>query len=465
VSAGGTPHLSGLRVFSVMRLNFQPLTPVEASRTDDLPFLVLGGKPPRGLQGEFDGLIGDPCAAILLIGSVQPAELLEVLDAAPDPAVPVADFGAQTGVRHDFTAKILDDEAIADLRWTFTPLWQRLAEIPFRASLEDRADLIVLRLAYSRDTPIEANFAIQSHLLVSYPLLDPMPGVRHRLEHLADLDLLHRRHFTRTHACGKCGAARLHVYEACPTCDSAHIKEESLVHHYRCGWQEAESKFAADRILLCPKCHRELRHYGVDYGKPGTVTMCQACGAANAEPKPLFACLDCGAVTPTADAAETDWYHYDLSEEGLRALHLGRLPRFDFQSLLEGRTRAFSRREFQLLATEGMRVARRYHRPFTVARISLLDVNAVRGITGAADVDAAFRLAVDVIVETLRDSDFVTAHGPNTILLGFPETSAKDANVVVERLRRRISETIVVPIDLAATTADEEAAADLLIGD
>ncbi len=447
-----------------MRLNFQPLTPVEASRTDDLPFLVLGGKPPRGLQGEFDGLIGDPCAAILLIGSVQPAELLEVLDAAPDPAVPVADFGASTGVRHDFTAKVLDDEAIADLRWTFTPLWQRLAEIPFRASLEDRADLTVLRLAYSRDTSIEANFAIGSQSLVHYPLLDPAPSTRQRLELLADVDLLRRRHFTRTHNCGKCASARLHVYEACPACDSAHLIEEPIVHHYRCGWQEQQSKFVTDRMLICPKCRRELRHYGVDYGKPGNVSICQACGAANAEPKPLFACLDCGAETPTAEAAETDWYHYDVTEEGLRALHLGRLPRFDFRSLLEGRTRAFSRREFQLLATEGMRVARRYHRPFTIARISLQDVNALRGIKGSADVDAAFRLAVDVIVETLRDSDFVAADGATSILLGFPETAAKDANVVVERLRKRIIDTIAVPIDLSAETADDDTAVELLTG-
>jgi GGDEF domain-containing protein len=445
-----------------MRLNFEPLAPVEASKPDERPFLVLGGKPPRGLQANLKGKIGDPCAAIILVGTVQPAVLAEALDAALDPAVPIADFSASSGARHDFTAKVLDDEAIADMRWTFTPIWQRLADMPFRASAEDRADLTVLRLAYSRETSIEANFAINSQALVHYPLLDPAPSTRQRLELLADLDLLRRRHFTRTHNCGKCASARLHVYEACPACDSAHLLEEPIVHHYRCGWQEPQSKFIAKRMLMCPKCRRELRHYGVDYGKPGNVSICQACGAANAEPKPLFACLDCGAETPTAEATETDWYHYDVTEEGLRALHLGRMPRFDFRSLLEGRTRAFSRREFQLLATEGMRIARRYHRPFTVARISLQDVNALRGIKGSADVDAAFRLAIDVIVETLRDSDFVAADGATSILLGFPETAASDANIVVERLRKRISETIAIPIDLSAQTADDEAAADLL---
>jgi hypothetical protein len=35
---------------------------------------------------------------------------------------------------------------------------------------------------------------------------------------LAHLDLLRRRHFNRTHQCGKCASERLNTYEACPQC-------------------------------------------------------------------------------------------------------------------------------------------------------------------------------------------------------------------------------------------------------
>ena len=441
----------------------KPQTPQEEYSFGGLPFLVLSGRAPRIPGANFSGEVGKPCAAIILMGDTTAAEALSALEAAPDPAVPIADFAGLADIRHDFAAKTLDAEAIADFRWTFTPIWERLAALPFRGSAEDRDELTVLRLAYARDKPIKARFAINSPLLVQYPLLGPAPSTRQRLEALADLDLLRRRHFARTHACSKCGSARLHVYEACPGCGSADLNEELLVHHYRCGWQENESKFIADRMLVCPKCRRELRHYGVDYGKPGNVSTCRACGASNADAKLLFACLDCEAETSTAEAAPKDWYHYDLTEEGLRALQLGRMPRFDFRALLKGNARALSRREFQLLAVEGMRVARRYQRPFTIARIALTNVNTLRDVKGAADVDATFRLAIDVIVETLRDSDFVTADSPTSVLLGFPETNAKDATIVVERLRSKIATTIAIPIELSATVLDGEAASDLLV--
>ena len=92
--------------------------------------------------------------------------------------------------------------------------------------------------------------------------------------------------------------------------------EETLIHHFRCGWQDGKSHLTQGRLLVCPKCHRELRHLGVDYDKPGMIVMCRTCKATNSEPVVRFACLDCSAATPSADAASTDWYNYDLTEDG-----------------------------------------------------------------------------------------------------------------------------------------------------
>ena len=142
---------------------------------------------------------------------------------------------------------------------------------------------------------------------MQYQLVGTGAGVRQHLESLANIELLQRRHFMRTHACSKCGSARLQVYEACPECGSADIAEEILVHHYRCGCQEAESHFIQGNLLICAKCRRELNHLGVDYGKPGKICVCRACGAGNSEPSTRFICMDCYAATPVETAATTDW--------------------------------------------------------------------------------------------------------------------------------------------------------------
>lgn len=433
--------------------------PVE--RREEARFLFLGNET-AAVAGMIRALHTDgPPAAIILTSRIEPAELTLVLEKAPDPALPIADFGNNHGLRRDFVGGRLEPSELAEASRQFAPIERRLAELPFQASQAERTELTMLRLAYSRDAPIEARFAPESKTIVEYPLIGTTSGTRRQLELLAHLDLLRRRHFTRTHQCGRCDSARLNTCEACPQCGGADLLEESLVHHFRCGWQDGESHFTQGRILVCPKCRRELRHLGVDYDKPGIVVVCRACKATNSEPIVQFACLDCSAVTASADAASIDWYHYDLTEEGIRALRQGHLPRFDIGPLLEGRPRAFSYQEFRLLATQDARVARRYSRPFAVARFSL-GIEALRRQVGSVETDIAFRKVVDAIVGALRTGDFVSTAGTSSIIVGFPETSAANVAPVVERVRSTIRNVTTVPFDLDVDVAEGDAISDLL---
>jgi hypothetical protein len=433
-----------------------------AERREEARFRFLGNET-AAVSGMIRALHTDgPPAAIILTSRIEPAELAVVLEKAPDPALPIADFGDNRGLRRDFVGGRLEPSELAEASRQFAPIERRLAELPFQASEAERTELTILRLAYSRDAPIEARFAPESKTIVEYPLIGTTSGTRRQLELLAHLDLLRRRHFTRTHLCDGCGSARLNTCEACPQCGGADLLEESLVHHFRCGWQDGESHFTQGRILVCPKCRRELRHLGVDYDKPGIVIVCRACKATNSEPIVQFACLDCSAVTASADAASIDWYHYDLTEEGIRALRQGHLPRFDIGPLLEGRPRAFSYQEFRLLATQDARVARRYSRPFAVARFSL-GIEALRRQVGSVETDIAFRKVVDAIVDALRMGDFVSTAGTSSIIVGFPETSAANVAPVVERVRSTIRNITTVPFDLDVHVAEGDAISDLLV--
>jgi hypothetical protein len=254
----------------------------------------------------------------------------------------------------------------------------------------------------------------------------------------------------------------LHAYEACSDCDSGDLVDEPIVHHYRCGWQGPESRFVADRLLVCPKCRRELRHFGVDYGKPGIVVCCRECGAATDEPAAKFACLDCAATMVTSDNPSMNWYHYDLTEEGFRALRQGRLPHLDIAPLLEHHSCAFSLREFRLLAAESLRVAKRYERPFALARLSITNLTSLRQEIGSMAVDEAFRLAIEVSVGSLRDSDFVVASGAASMIIGLPETSARDAATGLERIKTKIGEVVAPRFEIALTVAEGDAACPLI---
>jgi hypothetical protein len=428
----------------------------------ELPFLILGAdrQIPSAMNSHVS--IGTPCAGIILLTPIELAQLTAALEDAPDPALPIADFGSNDSVRRDFVGSILDATTIHELEQHFAPIWRRLAEIPFSAEREARAELTILRLAYSRDTEIKAAFAPDSRRLVEYPLLGTAAGAQRQLEMLAGLDLLHRRHFTRTHACEKCGSARVHVYEACPGCGASELKEETLVHHYRCGCQEIESHFTQAELLLCPKCHRVLHHFGVDYGKPGKTVVCAACGATNSEPSVRFACLDCSSVTAADDAPALDWYHYALTDDGVRALHQGRLPQFDIAPLLESLAHTYSPREFRLLALQELRVSARFNLPFSVGRFTVLNLESLLHEHGPIATEAGFRHVVDAVVTALRTSDFVSIGTKLSAVIGFPGTSAKEIAVIVQRIRRTIDESMTSHVELGVEVAEGDAIIEML---
>ena len=438
------------------------LIPASASNAQCGVLVALGGPLPvvPGYLVSRDAT--ENCFAILLSGPVSEAELAIALDCAGDPALPVADFAGNAGLRHDFSSLAPDAEAVLDFVRSAAEIRERLSAIPFRALREERSALTILRLAYSRDSALRASFAPGSPLLVDYPLIGHQPALRHELEHLAQLGLLRRRHFTRTHACTKCSSARLHAYEACPACGNGELVDEPIVHHYRCGAQEPESYFADGHELVCPKCRHVLRHFGVDYGKPGTTVVCQNCNAANSAPVPSFACLDCGAVTPADTAVGTDWYHYDLSENGVRALRAGRLPCLNIAALADGNFGAVELPEFRLLAGEALRVARRYRRPFAMTRISFADIDEMRRTLGPVRFDAAFHLALKVILESLRDSDFITGADAASVMIGMPETKAAVAKDIVARLRETLAGSVAGPLHIETRTVEGPEAISLL---
>jgi PleD family two-component response regulator len=148
--------------------------------------------------------------------------------------------------------------------------------------------------------------------------------------------------------------------------------------------------------------------------------------------------------------------------DGLQALREGRIPRLTISDRLDEYPRAFNPREFLLLANEGMRVARRYNRPFAVGRVTCTNSGALRRDHGVTVCDDALRRVVDVIVGALRESDFIALESANSILIGMPETSEKDALHTLERVSQQIRKSSTLPLELTACAADGQEVPEFL---
>ncbi|MEN2975171.1 MAG: hypothetical protein ABDH32_06310 [Candidatus Caldarchaeales archaeon] len=82
-------------------------------------------------------------------------------------------------------------------------------------------------------------------------------------------------------SCPICGDICLHVFLACPECSSRSIEKKDLLIHYDCGYIDSVEEFQVGTtgVYRCPKCRKEVKRVGIDYGRPGVGFICRECKA------------------------------------------------------------------------------------------------------------------------------------------------------------------------------------------
>jgi hypothetical protein len=372
-----------------------------------------------------------------------------------NPLGPLIAFSDVFGARADVVVNEPTTAALALAISTLEPLAARIAGLPRQPLGVDRDGLVALGLAYTRNRPIEARWQPKSADLIEYPLLLGINNARAVLERLADGGLLRRRFFERLYVCQHCGSSQLHAREVCLGCHSSHLSEHSLVHHYSCGFQAKQAAFEDRDGYVCPKCHKQLRHYGVDYDKPGLVISCQSCGETMADPEVGFICAGCGSYTSSENAGQRDWYHYDLLPDGLAALRAGQLP----HSGLTNSHNDYSVRDFRLIAAKILSVARRYERPLTALRLTL-DADLLGRLDRKSTLDVC-QFVREIVVHCIRESDMV-ASLPTGIVVCFNETSSARANVALDRIRQRVAGAVRIGFNFEIEVFEGEYVGNLL---
>lgn len=138
---------------------------------------------------------------------------------------------------------------------------------------------------------------------------------------LVELGYAKRKNFVeRIHLCPHCKGSYLYYMEACPKCDSSFLREEPVLHHFRCANISPESSYAYDGELRCPKCHQFLRHIGVDYDRPSNVYTCQECSHTFLHTRMKVHCNTCQKTFRPSDLLAADIYSYEFTSEGILAL-------------------------------------------------------------------------------------------------------------------------------------------------
>jgi hypothetical protein len=94
-------------------------------------------------------------------------------------------------------------------------------------------------------------------------------------------------------ACPSCGSLSLLLEIACPSCESRDIRRIDIMVHYECGHTGSVDEFRASLErsgYVCPRCGKELKRVGIDYGRPGAGLRCGKCDSVFQFPVFNFIC-------------------------------------------------------------------------------------------------------------------------------------------------------------------------------
>lgn len=127
------------------------------------------------------------------------------------------------------------------------------------------------------------------------------------------------RFIDKLHVCPKCHKSHLLFFESCPECGSSDIREEPVLHHFRCANVSPESTYQWDGELRCPKCHHILRHIGVDYDKPSSIFTCGQCDHTFMYPDMRVLCPTSRKTFTTDELLPVDVVEYEFTPEGIKA--------------------------------------------------------------------------------------------------------------------------------------------------
>ena len=399
-----------------------------------------GEAPPLRLFWGLNGLLdAAPPAGWDIVSRAEDAEVLYLPG-------PIADKGLTTLLQDDPLKPVIVADPPADAAGRHATLEDaravalRVRELRAAIGRTDAEDLyrLALGFAYTRARGIRALIGIGYERGYGYDCDRPLIAAGSDgdttpvLVSLVASGFLAERLAEVAHACPTCRSIQVIFRDGCEACASPDVQSIDLVHHFRCGHQGPETQFSGRHgLYICPKCRRELRHFGLDYDKPGEVAVCGACGHTSAETSVHGRCLSCHGSFPAADAPKLRIFDYTLTGAGMHAVLSGQPRMFDPARLLEQSLPLMPLDTLFMMARKLGALGNR-----SVVQTLLMTVCLNRAIAESQTSGEEIRLLVKIgveLVKVIRETD-TAAYDRGNLYLLMPAATRADADAVQSRI-------------------------------
>jgi len=114
-----------------------------------------------------------------------------------------------------------------------------------------------------------------------------------QIEELEKRGLIRRTGFKSFSVCPVCGYSLSTINLVCPSCKTQTLIKSEFLLHYECNYLGEISEFIKDtEQYVCPKCRKELKKVGIDYGRPGKLYKCKKCNEITQFPLVMLECMN-----------------------------------------------------------------------------------------------------------------------------------------------------------------------------
>lgn len=393
------------------------LVAAEHPGTADIAVLSAAGDP--GLRRQ---VLLDPLKPAVVVGDAHVFDELKCADVSPDSITPALNEAMAIARRY------------AELRAMVRPEFLVQAASALLAFAWTRAN----RIAPMFSPKLRRGFAYHAARVLGADAATRAPDPVTVLAELTRAGYLASELVDIAHPCPACGSINVLLRDGCPDCGSIDLTDEPLVHHFACAFQAEESRFLGPHgVYTCPKCRKELRHFGLDYDKPGQIHICSECSHRAQEARALGRCLACNHRFAAEDSPRLRILAYVLTPEGAHALFSGMSQTDPIGSILGERLPLLSLPLFSILAHKMQAIEQR-HKLHTLALV--IDLTGIRNLPQGAGREIQFFVRFgSELASLVRSTDVVAYHLGKLILL-LPGADLERGRQVEQRLRGALAD-------------------------
>jgi len=346
------------------------------------------------------------------------------------------------GVYKGFSGEIIDTSAqIWNILYSCDP-------IIYPENTPEFHKIIYLRYLYSREIEEErpflnksSKYAFSWYIANTFLNVPEEGGEFDELEMLRQSKILQTEIADKTSLCPSCAHYNLIFKEVCPNCQSIRIEIKEFLHHYSCGYIGPIDEFISGDKLICPKCHEELKHIGVDYDKTLDQYYCLDCHTAFTEPDINTTCANCSKNWKPEEVVTKYVYNYFITPYGKTVAAEGKLP-LSLPEEISQVLGTVSYDVFKFFLNKYINLVKRYptHR-FCLLGITL-EVNESVYILQPVKLRKIIKSILEVIRDNLRETDVVSFIENKYILLLLAESTDEGVLVVKNRIDKLLTQII-----------------------